>query len=285
MKKKLKVFDVFPFFNELDLLEIRLNILNDYVDFFIISESTKTFSGLEKPLYYLENKNKFDKFNHKIIHNVVKDNHIKIHPYDRDVFQKNEIKKILLNHVSDDDAILFGDLDEVPNPDVVSELDSFFEKDTIYHFAQENCISYLNLVELTGSIQAMTLDFDYGDERRRWLGTKLIGKQTLDKYTITELRHWHSNEKNARIFPGGWHWSYVGSEGLSVEERIVKKIECAAHQESNTEQIKKNVSRIKNNKDPIGRDYAVYEVVSIEDNYPEYIVKNKEKYSYIIKEQ
>ena len=281
----MKVFDVFPFFNELDLLEIRLNLLNDHVDFFVLSEGTKNFQGGDKPLYYGENKERFEKFNHKIIHNVVEDNHVDLHPYDRDIFQKNEIKKILLEHVSDDDAILFGDLDEVPNPDVVEQLDTFFEKDTIYHFAQENCISYLNLVEMTGAIQAMTPDFDYGEDRRRWLGTKLIGESTLDKYTITELRHWHGNDKNARIFPGGWHWGYVGSEGLSVEERLIKKCECSSHPEINNEQIKSGVSKVRDNKDPIGRDYAVYEVVSIEDNYPEYIVKNKEKYSYIIKEQ
>lgn len=67
----MKVFDVFPFFNELDLLEIRLNILDPHVDYFVLSKSTKTFSGLDKPLYYKENKEKFKKFNHKIIHNVI----------------------------------------------------------------------------------------------------------------------------------------------------------------------------------------------------------------------
>ena len=46
----MKIVDVFPFFNELDLLEIRLNVLDPYVDLFIISEATKTFSGLDKPL-------------------------------------------------------------------------------------------------------------------------------------------------------------------------------------------------------------------------------------------
>ena len=48
----MKIVDVFPFFNELDLLDIRLNVLDPYVDCFIISEATKTFSGLDKPLYY-----------------------------------------------------------------------------------------------------------------------------------------------------------------------------------------------------------------------------------------
>lgn len=279
----MKVFDVFPFFNELDLLEIRLNLLSPYVDFFVLSEGTKNFQGGDKPLYYEENKKRFKKFKDKIIHNVVEDNNVGLHAYDRDIFQKNEIKKVVLNHVSDDDAILWGDLDEVPNPEAVAELQSFFESDTIYHFAQENCISYLNLVEMTGAIQAMTPDFDYGDDRRRWLGTKLIGKPILEKYTMTELRSKQEREKNARIFPGGWHWSYVGSEGLSVEERLIKKCECSSHPEINNEQIKSGVSKVRENKDPIGRDYAVYHTVPVDDNYPDYIVNNMEKYSYIIK--
>ena len=279
----MKVFDVFPFFNELDLLEIRLNILDPYVDFFVLSEGTKDFQGSDKILYYDENKDRFKKFNDKIIHNIVEDNNTNLHAYDRDIFQKNNIKNVLLEHVSEDDAILFGDLDEVPNPDAVEQLADFFESDVIYHFAQENCISYLNLVETTGLIQAMTPDFEYGNDRRRWLGTKVVGKPTLDKYTMTELRHWHSEDKNSRVFPGGWHWSYVGSEGLSVEERLIKKCECSSHPEINNEQIKRGVSKVKENRDPIGRDYAQYKIVSIDESYPDYIINNKEKYSYIIK--
>lgn len=279
----MKVFDVFPFFNELDLLEIRLNLLEPHVDFFILSEGTKNFQGGDKPLYYEENKDRFEKFNHKIIHNVVEDNNVGLHAYDRDIFQKNEIKNVILEHISNEDAVIWGDLDEVPNPEAVAELESFFENDTIYHFAQENCISYLNLVEMTGAIQAMTPDFDYGNDRKRWLGTKVLGKPILDKYTMTELRSKQEREKNARIFPGGWHWSYVGSEGLSVEERLIKKCECSSHPEINNEQIKNGVSKVRENKDPIGRDYAVYHTVPVDDNYPDYIVNNIEKYSYIIK--
>jgi beta-1,4-mannosyl-glycoprotein beta-1,4-N-acetylglucosaminyltransferase len=52
----MKIIDSFIFFNELELLNYRLEILNEYVDYFIIVESPYTFSGLTKPLYYFENK-------------------------------------------------------------------------------------------------------------------------------------------------------------------------------------------------------------------------------------
>ena len=279
----MKIIDVFPFFNELDILEIRLNILDPYVDYFILSEATKTFSGLDKPLFYQDNKNRFEKFNHKIIHNIVEDTTSSdLHPYQRDVFQKDNIKKVVLENTSNDDAIIWSDVDEVPNPEAIAELTSYFEQGAIFHFAQENCMGYLNLVEVGGIIRAMVTDWDYED-RPRWLGTKVFGKSILDKYTLSELRSKQENEKNYRIFPGGWHWSYVGSEGLSVEERVLKKIECAAHSELNNDHIKQNVARVKDNKDPLGRDYAIYQTVPVDDSYPQYILDNKEKFASLIK--
>ena len=53
------VYDSFQFFNELDILLLRMHILNDVVDRFVISESTVTFSGDKKPLFYEENKGMF----------------------------------------------------------------------------------------------------------------------------------------------------------------------------------------------------------------------------------
>ena len=280
----MKIIDAFPFFNELDLLEIRLNLLDPYVDYFILSEATKTFSGLNKPLYYKENKERFKKFNDKIIHNIVEDTTpVDLHPYERDVYQKDSIKNVILENISDGDAVIWGDVDEVPNPEAIDEIESYFEDNIIFHFAQHNCMGYLNLVETSGAIRAMTPDWEPEDNISKWLGTKLVGKSILEKYTMSQLRSKQDSENNSRIYPGGWHWSYVGSEGLSVEDRILKKLECAAHLESNTEQIRKNVSKVKDNQDPLGRTYANYTVVPIDESYPKYILDNIEKFEGIIK--
>ena len=58
----MKIYDCFTFFNELDLLEIRLNELNDVVDYFVIVEGKKTFQNNPKPLFLLENIDRFKKF-------------------------------------------------------------------------------------------------------------------------------------------------------------------------------------------------------------------------------
>ncbi|MHB1696717.1 MAG: hypothetical protein ACYCSQ_01205 [bacterium] len=70
-KNTSKVYDCFPFFNEFELLEIRLNELNQVVDKFVLVEATKTHQGKEKPLFYDKNKDSFKKFRDKIIHIVV----------------------------------------------------------------------------------------------------------------------------------------------------------------------------------------------------------------------
>ena len=60
------IYDVFPFFNELDILEIRLNSLYEVVDYFLITEATTTFSGNSKKLFLTENLEQFEKFKDKI---------------------------------------------------------------------------------------------------------------------------------------------------------------------------------------------------------------------------
>ena len=67
----MKIVDCFIFYNELDLLNYRLNVLNDVVDCFVLVEATRTFTGKQKPLHYAENKHLFEPFNHKIVHIVV----------------------------------------------------------------------------------------------------------------------------------------------------------------------------------------------------------------------
>lgn len=280
------IVDVFPFFNEVDILEIRLNVLNPYVDYFVISEAVETFSGLNKPLYFLENQDCFKQFRHKIIYNVVLDKtDPNLHPYQRDVIQKDSIKQVLLDNFTDEDIIIWGDVDEVPNPEVIAELKGFYQEDTIYHFAQDNFLGYLNLQEVSGHIHAMTSDFE-PDDFPRWLGTKMFSYKLLENKTLTDLRNHDPDAKNARLSPGGWHWSYVGSEGQkSVEDRIYTKIECAAHCELNNEGIKSQVkSLIENNQDPLGRSYAKYAVIPMDEgNFPNYLIENLQKYSYIIK--
>jgi len=293
----MKIFDVFMFYNELDLLEIRLEILYPYVDYFVINECSKTFSCFDKELYYLKNSEKFSKFKDKIIHNVISPPSFEklqssglkygtdVPSFQMDAYQKDAIKEFLNDICSDDDIIIWSDLDEIPNPDAIKEINDYYDGNSIYNFAQEYCMGYLNMIEKTGIFRSQTPDFDY-DDYPRWIGTKMFKFEYLKKYTFTEIRQSNNQEKNIRIFPGGWHWTYVGSlNSFTPKERFVQKLHSGPHQEHNTENIRSLVEdRLKMNLDPLGRGGCKYEVVEVDDSYPNYIINNLEKYSYLIKD-
>ena len=112
------VYDVFPFFNELDILDIRLNTLNSVVDYFLITEATTTFSGMEKKLFLSENIDLFSKFRDKIIIQVV-DDVPDLGPFERDWYQRDQAKVILSESLNENDLILYGDVDEIPKPESV----------------------------------------------------------------------------------------------------------------------------------------------------------------------
>jgi beta-1,4-mannosyl-glycoprotein beta-1,4-N-acetylglucosaminyltransferase len=63
-----KIYDCFIFFNELDLLELRLNVLDSYVDYFVICEASVTHSGINKEYIFENNKHRFSKFLMIFIH-------------------------------------------------------------------------------------------------------------------------------------------------------------------------------------------------------------------------
>ena len=69
------IYDCFTFFNELDILEIRLNELNQVVDKFVLVEANRTFTNQKKPLYFQENKTRYQQFLPKIINIIVDDYH------------------------------------------------------------------------------------------------------------------------------------------------------------------------------------------------------------------
>ena len=294
----MKIFDVFLFGYELDLLEIRMNLLDPYVDYFVFSEGGKTFSGDNKEFFFKKTDKRFEKFKDKIIYTKIKEPtqeelyskgleyNVKRESFMRDTFYKDSIMDVLKEYCSDEDIIIWSDLDEVPNPEVIEQLDSFYKSGTVYNFAQDNYQAALNWFETSGTIVSQTRDVDYGPEGPRWVGTKMCDFATLKKYTMTQMRQELPKEENFRVYPGGWHWSTVGSnEQGTMYDRVLKKIKSSAHTELNNEKLLSELkSRIDRGVSPLGQDNASYEEVLFdEERFPEYLIKNKEKYSYLLK--
>lgn len=116
------LYDCFSFFNELDLLEVRLHELHALVDYFVLVEARQTFQGAPKPLYFAENADRFQRYSSKIIPIVVDFPEtsdafgLDTKPLDanwaREHYQRDQIRRGLAK-ASATDLIIVSDVDEI----------------------------------------------------------------------------------------------------------------------------------------------------------------------------
>ena len=205
-KKHSMIIDGIIFFNELDLLEIRLNFLNNYIDYFVIVESKKTFQGDNKPLYYLENKARFKSFESKIIHVVLDDFPDKSNAWNNESLQRDAMLNGL-QRFSDEDYILISDLDEIPNLESLPAKleDNFFyifELSLNYYYLNNRCIQMPN---------------SYGSILTKYKNIKGSIQEIRD--LLTKVQNEISTGKNIEIVKnGGWHFSYLASpENIAIK--------------------------------------------------------------------
>src|SRR3989338_10201209 len=97
-----KIYDCFSFFNEVELLKVRLDELYDSVDYFVLVESVETHRGNPKTLYFSENKHLFQPYLDKIIHIVLDEYHPEMGLWTREHHQRESIKNGL-THCTDED--------------------------------------------------------------------------------------------------------------------------------------------------------------------------------------
>jgi beta-1,4-mannosyl-glycoprotein beta-1,4-N-acetylglucosaminyltransferase len=288
----MKIYDSFLFFNELDLLEIRLELLYDKVDYFIISECDSSFSGLDKPFYFDENKHLFEKYMDKIIHiknyNTKDINNLintqtepkKIEIFDQIIKYYNDIKytelteygklhwwrdfvhrefvKLGMSDCDDDDIIIFGDLDEIPNPNNLNLTG-------IEYVMQQNyMITYINIENIS----------------EVWFGGIVVKYKTLKNNSLNIIRNSRRNGNLLQISNCGWHLTSMGGV-----ERVKTKIKSWGHQEYNNEYYLNNLEKnINNNTDIFERGFSIRKIDNISTFYPEKMLKLvNEKYKYLIK--
>lgn len=276
------VYDCFPFFNELDILKLRLGVLNPIVDKFIIEEATVTFSGEPKELCFEKNKEMFREYLPKIEYIVVDNSPVDVTTHVRDNFQKNALVKGLKD-ATEEDVILLSDVDEIPDPEVLRKIIADFDKDKVYHLAQRMFYCFLNMEEVSGKLLSITGEFP-GIEHKQWLGTKVFGKKSIPKEGIIKLREASTTAVNAvRVADGGWHFGYMGSSGeKDVAKRIGTKVVAAAHQEYNDSVLLAEAAdRLLLGQDLFGRD-AEFKWVEVDDSYPEYLLDHRQEYEYLI---
>src|SRR5690242_8981156 len=125
MSSHAKIYDCFLFYNEIELLKMRLEELNAAVDYFVLVESVETHKGDLKPLHFKENQHLFAEYLNKIIHIVVDERHPELTGlWEKENYHRNCISRGLKQcHPSD--IILLSDLDEIPRVESILSLTYF----------------------------------------------------------------------------------------------------------------------------------------------------------------
>lgn len=257
------IYDCFTFFNELDLLEIRLHTLDSVVDKFVLVESTRTFTNKEKPLHFSLHKERFSKFLHKIIHVVVDDFPQSDVAWDFEFHQRNAIARGLTT-CAPEDVILISDVDEIPCPETVR---AYATKTGVTVFKQKMFYYYVNNISISKPywVNSATRMLTYGEfvsqggsaQKTRFLKGRLVS-------------------------PGGWHFSYLG--GIDA---ILAKIDSWSHQEFNKEEYanpEKIRARVENGEDLFfDKNKNRYRAVVLDSTFPKYLVDNQKTYAHLIR--
>tara|TARA_R110002012_G_scaffold19220_2_gene69771 strand:- start:456 stop:1313 length:858 start_codon:yes stop_codon:yes gene_type:complete len=282
-----KIYDCFNFFNELDILELRLNTLYDHVDFFVIVESDVTHSGEPKKFFYEEHRERFSKFADKILNykilNTPSDfinlpetdeeelkkvytyietqsnrfNRATQLDYGRDFFQKESVRRALA-YCKDDDIIMFSDADEIPNPEFLKTIKNLSLDDTLYSLNQPMYCYFLNMLKQSD-----------------WYGTKVGLYKNIKDLSLNELRG--DESLTVKLPDGGWHFSFIGDA-----EMVRKKITSYSARDLVNQHVYDSVEdNIKNGIDVFFRGKLTQ--VPIDSSYPTHILNNLDKYKHMIK--
>lgn len=250
------IYDCMIMSNEMDLLELRFNTLYDTVDRFVIVEGTRYHNGEPKPLFFNESLERFQPFLDKVSHIVVDDwpeanGSIYDNAWMMERWQRDAIMRGLVN-CSDNDIIILGDADEIPNPAVVKE---YKTEQGLCRLKQRLFYYYLNC-----------------ENKEGWDWQKIAPYKTVRELSPCGIRYPPSTAPI--IENAGWHFSFIGGSSA-----IAEKIRTYSHREFATPEIldKNNIeSAMRDGRDVFGRDLK-YEFVEIDESYPEYVKENEGK--------
>ena len=266
-----KIFDCFMFNNEEKLLEIRLNVLNKFVDHFVIIESEETHSGNKKKITF--EIDKYPKFKEKIIYKKINSFPIGLSSWQKENYQRNYIVNCL-NQANSDDIVMISDLDEIPNLENVN-LNNYNEK--IIVFNQRLFFYKMN----------------FGANAANWHGTRACQKKFLKSpqwlrnlkthkkyklYRLDKLLFSKNYERSFKIINnGGWHFTWLGNLDF-----IKNKLRSFAHTELNNpiiindNYIKECIDNLKPIE--IKQKIQINKLSINKINLPTYVVENLDKY-------
>lgn len=254
------IIDAFLFDSELDMLDLRLNVLSDVVDRFLLVEATETFRGNPKPLHYAENIDRFAAFADRITHVVVRDLPASPNPWHREHFQRNAIMRGL-HGCEPDDWVLVSDVDEIPKPEMVANL-----HDAPYLFP--------HVIAFEQALYSMTLNWRHV---KPWLGTRAVRYGHLDMPQDLRSTLW-IRPTEALCADGGWSYSSFGGW-----QALQNKLKSFSHAECDTPAITNEAHLaecIRTGQDPSGNPDNVYVYEPFGEQHPQWLRDNIERFDH-----
>lgn len=271
------IYDCFPFFNELDLLEIRLHELDPVVDRFVLIEATRTFQKQPKPLFYADNRERFARFHDKIVH-VVVDRYPNFFAkfrlptaWDYDNHQKNQVARGLVD-CRPNDTIIISDLDEIP---AAAKVAAYRDTAGIRVFEQRLSNFFFNCVA-TQCPDETHLALRQGEVY--WRGSVMLSYRELRSFQQARLLRNRRDDGVVTILQGGWHFSFMGGW-----EMVRTKLDAWAHTRErfyNPQSLSDPArlqAMIEQGKDLFGRDYH-YQFQPVDERLPAHVVDNPDRF-------
>jgi hypothetical protein len=216
------IYDCFPFFNELDLLEIRLSEMSASVDCFVLAEAPLTFQGQPKPLMFHENRARFRRYLPKIRHLVVDDMPLGEQPsqWTREYHQRDALKRALTD-AADDDLVLISDADEILRGEAIQEARSraaftFFDVDFYNYYLDWKVVDWPVGPWIKPYAAPWHIVRDMPDLSR---------PRAIDP--LAYLSETGRDPQTSIVRKAGWHFSWLGGP-----QRMVEKLAAFSHTEA-----------------------------------------------------
>ena len=248
-----RVFDVFPFNGEFEMLRMRLEETSDWVDHFVLVESPWTFTGKPKPLHFQDAKADFRDWDEKIIHVVAPQPPPWVtHAWDREFYQRDIAVTALSGLCSRDDLVLLTDVDEILDRRVISRLNCAFSGLGLWTFS-----FFLNYCKV-GKEQTMK--------------SAAVLAKDLQHHGLSFVRFGLHQFRKQRTPMAGWHFTSIGAA-----EWLAAKYGSYSHEKNAAiplSALEIQLARIRE-----GQDEPGWERCEIDDSFQRYIRENAARLS------
>ena len=266
-----RVFDCFTFYNEFDLLELRIEELWDVVDFFVIAEANITHQNRPKSFYLKDNWARVEKYASKIRHIMVEDM-----PNDTDTWVNERFQRACLvrglHDLTPNDIVITSDCDEIPRAEIIAEIKNDINDYDRYMLSIPIFMFKLNYLMTTPNVMHNNIAVTRG---------RVYQNPQYEREYLFPWTHRPGAENAVTIKHSGWHFTYFGKT-----EFAINKIQSFAHFETNVPNIvdRLNVDKMIESKVGIAWEEGAerFEYARLDEYFPNTVLNNLEKYKDMI---